>query len=142
MVVSFICFVMVLIKLGCTRPRLASSLNSVTGPSRPPVSTAAAATCCHGALLWKPTVGTLETRDEGRRSALVALSEDTRSDVEQRAAVGMLRESVAGHLRSAANIVKRKFGSVDFGRASSVRVQRTLLLKRAPREKLTGNEWW
>jgi hypothetical protein len=48
MVVSLICLVMVLMMLGCTSPRLASSLNSVTGPSELPVSSSsAAAICCH-----------------------------------------------------------------------------------------------
>ena len=53
MVWIFIDLVMVLTMLGCTRPRVASSENSVTGPSSAIASSARAscATCCHLALL-------------------------------------------------------------------------------------------
>lgn len=44
-------------------------------------------------------------REEGIRSALVALNEDTRRALEDMAAVETLRASVAGHLRSAPNMV-------------------------------------
>jgi hypothetical protein len=107
MVVSLICLVMVLMMLGWTSPRFASSANSVTGPSfeASAVSASAAAICCHFALWWKPAVVALTIREAGIRSALVALKDDTRKAEEEIAAVERLRESVVGHLRNALNMV-------------------------------------
>lgn len=85
----------------------------MTGPSEACVSAAAAATCCHWTLLWKPDAGSFAIREEGRRSALVAGREDMRIDCEDKAAVRRLRGSAAGHLRSAANIVDAELRTVD-----------------------------
>jgi hypothetical protein len=45
------------------------------------------------------------SREEGSRSALVARNEGTRGPAEAMAAVEKLRESLAGHLRRAPNMV-------------------------------------
>lgn len=66
----------------------------------------AAAICCHCALWWKPALFTLAMREDGVRSALVALKEDARRALEEMAAVETLRDNVAGHLRNAPNMVR------------------------------------
>jgi hypothetical protein len=77
------------------------------GPSELGVSVSASwpALCRHCALWWKPAVVALAMREEGIRSALVALNDDTRRVLEESTADERLRATIAGHLRSAPNMM-------------------------------------
>ena len=108
MVVILIDLVITLMMFGCTRPRAAKSWNSVMGPSLAmgcSVSACAAAICCHLVLWWKPAVVTLVNRLDGMRNPLTDRKEDARRALDGMAAAEKFLESVAGHLRSAPNMM-------------------------------------
>lgn len=65
MVLSLICLVMVLMRLGWTSPRVARSLNSVISSCCGALCSASCATaCCHFALWWKPEMAAFARRDD------------------------------------------------------------------------------
>lgn len=111
MVVRRMCLVIVLTTLGCTNPRVARSANSVTSPSCGDGSSisaalSAVAICCHLLLLWKAARDDLAGCHAGILKALPDCAIGTRRALQASVAVEEVLDSVTGHLRNAANMVK------------------------------------
>jgi hypothetical protein len=106
-VVSFIFFVSCLTILGCTRPRVARSWNSVTGPSSARVSTvsSAATACCHFADRWNPAIEILLIRKGASLGPAVGCARGNRTVRVRRAVADKFLETAAGHLRRALNMM-------------------------------------
>lgn len=118
----FICLVMVLMRLGCTRPRVASSEKVVAGPSSAMACSASTscAICCHLALWWKPATDALAMREDGILSAADVRVRGVRRMLEETATLEMLLDKVAGHLLNAPNMMdgvdaEVRRGSARFG---------------------------
>lgn len=103
----FMLLVMVLTRLGCTRPREPSSENVVAGPSSAIASSAwtSCATCCHFALLWKPATAALARRAAGILRAAGVRVRGVRRACDETVARQRLLDRVAGHLLNAPNMV-------------------------------------